>query len=120
VQEKPYEEPLWCPETTKNNHRKPASRNEFLHSLKILPARKGVPDSFTASLIADKDAFRMLVKYAGALEHRNASFVEQQVAVADRVVKVWERFGHDGVAEILANARGKRARVLPRFRGQLS
>lgn len=70
-------------------------RDEFLKALQVLPARKGVPHAFIVKNIEDQEMFRTFVQYAGAMERRNSSFPEQQVAVSEMIVKLWERLGHD-------------------------
>ena len=37
------------------------------------------------------DTFRSLVYLAGAMEREGASFLEQQVAVSDKLVQMWEQ-----------------------------
>ena len=77
-------------------------RDEFLQSLHVLSARKGVPRAFVVDNIHNKNVFQVLVRYAGALEHHNASFAEQTIAVADMLVSMWKRIGDDVKAEYLA------------------
>lgn len=53
--------------------------------------RKGVPQIFLRAVLGDKDTFLSLVFLAGAMEREGASFVEQQVAVSDKLVAIWEQ-----------------------------
>lgn len=53
--------------------------------------RKGVPQTFLWAVLGDKDTFLNLVFLAGAMEREGASFIEQQVAVSDKLVDMWER-----------------------------
>lgn len=53
--------------------------------------RKGVPQTFLWAVLGDTDTFRSLVYLAGAMEREGASFVEQQVAVSDKLVQMWEQ-----------------------------
>ena len=53
--------------------------------------RKGVPQTFLWAVLGDKDTFQNLVFLAGAMEREGASFIEQQVAVSDKLVEMWEQ-----------------------------
>lgn len=53
--------------------------------------RKGVPQTFLWAVLGDTDTFRNLVYLAGAMEHEGASFLEQQLAVSDKIVQMWEQ-----------------------------
>lgn len=53
--------------------------------------RKGVPQTFLWAVLGDKDTFQSLVFLAGAMERKGASFIEQQVAVSDKLVAMWEQ-----------------------------
>lgn len=67
-------------------------RNEneiFISVIQQRAMRKGVPQVFLQAVLADRDTLEKLVHYAGAMEHQGASFIEQQVAVADRLVEIW-------------------------------
>lgn len=52
---------------------------------------KGVPQTFLWAVLGDTDTFKGLVYLAGAMEHEGASFLEQQIAVSDKLVKMWEQ-----------------------------
>lgn len=53
--------------------------------------RKGVPQTFICAVLGDTDTFRDLVYLAGAMERQGASFVEQQIAVSEKLVQIWEQ-----------------------------
>ena len=53
--------------------------------------RKGVPQTFLWAVLGDTSTFQSLVYLAGAMEREGASFVEQQVAVSDKLVQMWEQ-----------------------------
>lgn len=53
--------------------------------------RRGVPQTFLWAVLGDEDTFRDLVFFAGSMEREGASFVEQQVAVSDKLVQIGEQ-----------------------------
>lgn len=63
----------------------------FVEVIQKGAVRKGVPQSFLWAVLGDKDTFQGLVFLAGAMECEGASFVEQQVAVSDKLVEMWEQ-----------------------------
>lgn len=63
----------------------------FQHALiKIVP-RKGVPTSYIAVTLKTKDAFEILLAFAGQMEKRGSSFTEQQAGAAELLEKMWIR-----------------------------
>ena len=52
--------------------------------------RSGVPRVFLLGVLQEPEIFRDFVHYAGAMEAQGASFIEQQVAVSDKLVEAWE------------------------------
>lgn len=67
------------------------SENEiFVTVIQQGAMRKGVPQAFLHAVLGDSGTFKSLVHYAGAMEHEGASFTEQQVAVADKLVEIWK------------------------------
>ena len=73
----------------------PDRREEFVKTIQALALRKGVPHNFIVEKLEDKDIFRLFVQYSGALEHRNSSFAEQQVAIGDLICKMWGKLGDE-------------------------
>lgn len=67
----------------------------FIETIQFFAQRKGVPQLFLWGVLADQSIFRLLVEYAGAMEREGASFSEQQIAVADKLVEAWERAPSD-------------------------
>jgi len=63
----------------------------FVEVIQKGAVRKGVPQTFLLAVLGDSDTFQDLVFMAGAMEREGASFIEQQVAVSDRLVDIWER-----------------------------
>lgn len=68
------------------------SENEiFVDGIQRGAMRHGVPRVFLQGVLLDQETFETLVYYAGAMESEGASFVEQQLAVSDKLVEIWER-----------------------------
>ena len=76
------------PSWTRNEER----HSEFLLVVQRLALRKGVPHRKILEALATEHVFIMLIRFAGALEHRNATFLEQQLAVAETIA---ERFDYE-------------------------
>jgi len=53
--------------------------------------RKGVPQTLLWAVLGNKETFQSLIFLAGAMEREGSSFLEQQVAVSDKLVDMWER-----------------------------
>lgn len=51
-----------------------------------LALRKGVPHRKILEALTTEHIYIQLIRFAGALEHRNAKFSEQQLAVAENIV----------------------------------
>lgn len=68
-------------------------RDEFLHGVRKLTLRNGLPESFVRGLFEDKRNFKILIHYVGLLEDRGGSFIEQQVAASELVKKMWLKQG---------------------------
>lgn len=66
-------------------------RHIFVNGIQKGAMRKGVPQTFLWAILSDDDTFQELVFFAGAMEDQGASFIEQQIAVSDRLVGIWER-----------------------------
>ena len=66
--------------------------SEFLFAVQRLASRKGVPHRKILETLATEHVFIQLIRFAGALEHLNATFAEQQLAVAETIV---QRFDYD-------------------------
>jgi hypothetical protein len=63
----------------------------FVEVIQKDATRKGVPQTFLWAVLGDNETFQGLIFLAGAMEREGASFIEQQVAVSDRLVDIWER-----------------------------
>lgn len=66
--------------------------SDFLFVVQKLALRKGVPHRRILEALATEHFFVQLISFAGALEFRNATFTEQQLAVAETIV---QRFAYD-------------------------
>ena len=64
--------------------------SEFLFAVQRLASRKGVPHRKILEALATERVFVQLIRFAGALEHRNATFTEQQLAVAENIAQRFE------------------------------
>lgn len=62
----------------------------FIETIQHGAMRYGVPREFLWAVLADTDTLQMLMHYAGAMEYEGASFLEQQVAVSDKLVTIWK------------------------------
>ena len=60
--------------------------SEFLFAVQRLALRKGVPHRKILEALTTEHIYIQLIRFAGALEHRNAKFSEQQLAVAENIV----------------------------------
>ena len=60
--------------------------SEFLFAVQRLALRKGVPHRKILEALTTEHTYIQLIRFAGALEHRNAKFSEQQLAVAENIV----------------------------------
>jgi hypothetical protein len=63
----------------------------FVNGIQEGAMRKGVPQVFLWAVLGNREAFQKLVFFAGAMERQGASFLEQQVAVSDKIVEIWEQ-----------------------------
>ena len=66
--------------------------SDFLFSVQRLALRRGVPHKKILEALATQHYFVQLIRFAGALELRNATFAEQQLAVAETIA---QRFAYD-------------------------
>ena len=66
-------------------------RHIFVEGIQKGAMRKGVPQTFLWAILSDNETFQELVFFAGAMEDQGASFIEQQIAVSDRLMGMWER-----------------------------
>ena len=62
----------------------------FVECIQKGALRKGVPQAFLWAVLGDTETFQSLVFLAGAMEREGSSFIEQQVAVSDKLVQMWE------------------------------
>lgn len=63
----------------------------FVECIQEVAIRKGVPQVFLSAVLDNKATFLNLVFLAGAMEREGASFVEQQLAVSDKLVQMWRQ-----------------------------
>lgn len=66
-------------------------RHIFVEGIQKGAMRKGVPQTFLWAVLSDNDTFQSLVFLAGAMEDQGSSFIEQQIAVSEKLVDMWER-----------------------------
>ena len=66
--------------------------SEFLFAVQRLASRKGVPHRKILETLATEHVFGQLIRFAGTLEHRKATFAEQQLAVAESIA---QRFDYE-------------------------
>ena len=65
-------------------------RQEFFCGVKQHALRQGVPQEHVDIVLGRESSIIRLCFYAGALEKEGLSWIEQQMAVGDRVVFGWE------------------------------
>lgn len=65
--------------------------SEFIYGVEKLAEREGVPIIMSSQLMSHEELQRNLMHYAGAMEARGASFAEQQMAVAEKIVEIHSR-----------------------------
>lgn len=66
--------------------------SEFLFGAQRLALNKGVPHRKILEALATEHSFVQLISFAGTLELRSATFVEQQLAIAETIS---QRFAYD-------------------------
>lgn len=66
-------------------------KNEaFVYGIQNVAVHRGVPQVFLTAILNDSDTFEALVHYAGSMEEEGASFTEQQMAVSERLIEIWD------------------------------
>ncbi len=75
--------PSWAGDRTENEI--------FVEVIQKGAMRQGVPQTFLWAVLGDTDTFKGLVHLAGAMEREGASQTEQQVAVSDKLVQMWQQ-----------------------------
>ena len=73
----------------------------FIETIQQLAMHKGVPRRFLQGLLSEIEGTKALFFFAGAMEQSGASFLEQQVACADKLVAVFERTSEAGRREMI-------------------
>jgi hypothetical protein len=63
----------------------------FVDGIQRNAMRNGVPRIFLMGVLCERETFQDLVHYAGAMEAQGSSFIEQQMAVSDRLVEIWRK-----------------------------
>ena len=71
-------------------HEKADRQEEFFACVERLATRKGVPSSYAQAVLGKEVNARRLSWYVGFLEDQGATWVEQQMGVADQVIEWWE------------------------------
>ena len=61
----------------------------FHSGIRALSMKRGVLDEYIDHVFANENNCQRLISYAGAMEARGATFVEQQMAVADQILEWW-------------------------------
>lgn len=77
--------PSWIQDRNKNEI--------FLHGIQNLAMQHGVPQSFLSENLSIDNTLISLVNYAGAMEQEGSSFMEQQMAVSEKLVEMWRYQG---------------------------
>ncbi len=70
-------------------HERANRHGEFFAGVDRLATRKGVPSSYAQAVLGKEVNLRRLSWYVGVLEDQGASWVEQQMAVADQIIEWW-------------------------------
>jgi len=65
--------------------------SEFIYGVEKLAEREGVPIIMSSQLMLHEELQKNLMRYAGAMEARGASFTEQQMTVAEKLVEIHNR-----------------------------
>lgn len=64
-------------------------RRIFVDGIQKSAIAKGVSQGFLHRTLADNTTLQVLMLFAGALEEEGSSFIEQQVAVSDKLAEMW-------------------------------
>lgn len=64
-------------------------QEEFFAGVDRLVTRKGVPGAYADYVLGKEVNVRRLTWYVGVLEDQGASWVQQQMAVADQIIEWW-------------------------------
>ena len=62
-------------------------REEFLHGIQTMSRRNEVPDEYYQEVLSKEVNYVRLFNYAGAMEVRKASFIEQQLAISNLILE---------------------------------
>lgn len=76
----------WGPGAERQGGGNPVSGDILGRAVQRLALRKGVPHRKILEALTTEHIYIQLIRFAGALEHRNAKFSEQQLAVAENIV----------------------------------
>lgn len=63
---------------------------EFFAGVERLAMLKGIPHGYAQTVLEKEVNVRRLTWYVGSLEHHDATWREQQLAVVDQIVEWWE------------------------------
>jgi hypothetical protein len=63
---------------------------EFVYGVQNVAEHRGVPKLFSAQVMSNPDIQKRLMQQAGAMEAQGASFIEQQMAVADILIDLYK------------------------------
>jgi hypothetical protein len=74
----------------------------FLNGVLNAAQRKGVAKAYIATTLTNEGTAEMVLKFAGQMERRGSSFLEQQAGTAAFVEKMWIRLDRDTKSKLLA------------------
>ena len=69
-------------------------REVFVETIQTMAMREGVPLAYLQVVLGRGNTFQNLVYYAGEMEYRGASFIEQMAAVKDEIIDLWKSNPH--------------------------
>ena len=61
---------------------------EFIYGVQNAAEHHGVPKLFSAMIMSKQEVMKPLMHYAGSMEAQGASFVEQQMAVMEKLIEL--------------------------------
>lgn len=62
---------------------------EFIHGVQNVAEHNGVPKLFSAMLMNKQEVMKPLMYLAGSMEAQGASFIEQQMAVMEKLIELY-------------------------------
>lgn len=64
---------------------------EFINGVEHIAMHRGVPKLFSAITLSNGEIQTKFMQYAGAMEAQGASFIEQQMAVAEKLIYLYNK-----------------------------